>query len=150
MFISSDMKTVVNGAMGCGQKIIKIVCRCHQLLSRFLANGHLPRVSCQSRLLANETGDNEMILGCYAEISSHLSYSWTKPRKISARKLSMKAVQPVAASNGVPYIKMTSIGWQSTSGREKEGVLLRYSTHVIITTGIDICRGILRMMLHFT
>ena len=30
---------------------------------RVLANGHLPRVSRQSYLLANDKGDNEMILG---------------------------------------------------------------------------------------
>ena len=38
----------------------KLVWRCHQLLSRFLANDHLPRMSSQS---ANDKGDNEMILG---------------------------------------------------------------------------------------
>jgi hypothetical protein len=31
--------------------------RCHHLLSGFLANGYLPRVSCQSRLSANDKGD---------------------------------------------------------------------------------------------
>ena len=34
-----------------------------KLLSGFLANGHLPRLSLQSRLLVNDKGDNEMILG---------------------------------------------------------------------------------------
>ena len=37
--------------------------RCHQLLSGFLANGHLPRVSPQSRLSASDKGDNEIIPG---------------------------------------------------------------------------------------
>ena len=32
----------------------------------------------------------------------------------------MKAVLPVIASNGVPYLKMSSVGSQSTSGRVKE------------------------------
>ena len=41
----------------------KLVWQCHQLLSGFLVNGHLPRVSCQSCLSANDKGDNEMILG---------------------------------------------------------------------------------------
>ena len=40
---------VVHGAMGCGQWSFKLVWRCHQLLSGFLAKGHLPRVSSQSR-----------------------------------------------------------------------------------------------------
>ena len=34
-----------HGAMGCGQKSFKLVWRCHQLLSGFLAKDHLPRVS---------------------------------------------------------------------------------------------------------
>ena len=36
------------------------MCRCHQLLSGFLPNDHLPRIS---RLSANGKGDNEMIPG---------------------------------------------------------------------------------------
>ena len=36
-------------------------CRCHQFLSGFLAKDNLPRVSCQSRLSANDTGENNMI-----------------------------------------------------------------------------------------
>ena len=39
-------RLVVHGAMGCGQESFKLVWRCHQLLSVFLAEGHLPRVSC--------------------------------------------------------------------------------------------------------
>ena len=42
----------------CGQN--KLVWRCHQLLSRLLVNGHLPRVSRQS---ANDKDDNEMLSG---------------------------------------------------------------------------------------
>ena len=34
---------------GCGQKSFKIAWRCHQLLTGFLAKGHLPQVSRQSR-----------------------------------------------------------------------------------------------------
>ena len=33
----------------------------------------------------------------------------------------MKAVRPVIASNGVPCLKMRSVGSHSTSGREKGG-----------------------------
>ena len=40
---------------------IKLVWWFHQLLSGFLANGHLPRVSRQSRLSANDKDNNEMI-----------------------------------------------------------------------------------------
>ena len=37
--------------------------RCHQLLSGFLAKVHLPRVSRQSRLSANDKRGNEMVPG---------------------------------------------------------------------------------------
>ena len=40
---------VVQGAMVCGQKGVKLVWRYHQLLSGFLIKGHLPRVLRQSR-----------------------------------------------------------------------------------------------------
>jgi hypothetical protein len=33
----------------------------------------------------------------------------------------MKTVRPVIALNGVPYLKMRSMGSHSTAGREKEG-----------------------------
>ena len=33
----------------------------------------------------------------------------------------MKSVQPVIASNGVPFLQMRSVGSHSTSGREEEG-----------------------------
>ena len=42
-------RLVVHGAMGYGQKNFQLVWQCHQLLSGFLAKGHLPRVSRQSR-----------------------------------------------------------------------------------------------------
>jgi hypothetical protein len=44
----------------CGQKSFRLVKRCHQLLSEFLANGHLPQESRQSRLSANLKRDNEL------------------------------------------------------------------------------------------
>ena len=45
------------------KKSFKLMWRCHQLLSGFLANGHLPRVSRQSCLLTNDKSENEMIPG---------------------------------------------------------------------------------------
>ena len=41
----------------------------------------------------------------------------------------MKAVRPVIASNGVPYLQMRSVGSYNTSGREKEGMKERTSIH---------------------
>ena len=60
---NSSSRLVVYEAIGCGLKSFKLVWRCHQLLSGFVTKGHLPRVSGQSRLSANDKGDNEMILG---------------------------------------------------------------------------------------
>ena len=52
----------VHGAMGFGQKKkTKLVWQCHQFLSGFLVKSHLPRTLHQSRLSANDKGDNEMI-----------------------------------------------------------------------------------------
>jgi hypothetical protein len=59
--IISFHRPVVHGPMGCGQNIFKLVWRCHQLLSWFPGKSHLPRVSHQSRLSANDKGYNEMI-----------------------------------------------------------------------------------------
>ena len=53
---------VVLEAMFCGQKSLLLVWRCHQLLSGLIANNHFPRVSRQSRLSANDRGD-DMIPG---------------------------------------------------------------------------------------
>ena len=38
----------------------------------------------------------------------------------SARRPSIKAVRPVIALNGVPYLQMRSVGSHSTSGRDKK------------------------------
>ena len=56
-------RPVVHGPMGCSQKSVKLVWRCHQLLSWFLSKDHLFRVSRQSLWSANDKGDNEMIPG---------------------------------------------------------------------------------------
>ena len=48
--------------MDCGQKSFKLVWRCHQLLSGFLAKDHLPRVVASVTSVANDKGDNEVIL----------------------------------------------------------------------------------------
>ena len=41
---------------------------CHQRLSRFLANDHLPQVSRQSRMSANNKGDNEVKPGLCTDV----------------------------------------------------------------------------------
>ena len=71
----------VHGAMGCGQKNVMLVWQGQQLLSGFLAKGHLPRVSHQSHLSPNDKVDNDMIPWGCAQISWHLPYSWGKSQK---------------------------------------------------------------------
>ena len=70
------------------EKSFKLVWRRHQLLSGFLTNGHLPRVSRQSCLTVNDEGDNEMIPGAVTDL---LAFT-LQLRKTSARRSSMKAV----------------------------------------------------------
>ena len=61
--------------------------------------------------VANDKGDNEIILGGRAQISWHLPYSLGKPQKTSARRPSDGGpVRPVIASNGVPFLQMRSVG----------------------------------------
>ena len=74
-----------------------------------------PRVASVTSV-ANDKGDNEMILGAV-----HRS-SVLQLRKTPARIPSDEGVvRPVIASKGVPFLQMKSVGSHSTSGREKEG-----------------------------
>ena len=45
-------------------------------------------------------------------------YSWGKLRITSSKRPSIKAVRLVAASNGIPFIKLRSVGSHSTSEKE--------------------------------
>ena len=90
---------------------------CHQLLSGFLLNGHLPQVSCQSCLLASDKPDNEMKLGIMHRSPDICFTAEENPGKLLLGDCQMKAAWPVIASNGVLYLQMTSI---DLSGRENE------------------------------
>ena len=93
----------------------QLVWRCHQLLSGFLAKGHLPECHvCQVTM--------RVIMRRYRELCTDLLVFTLRLRKTSARRPSMKALLPVIASNGVSYLRMTSVRSHSTSGREKEGM----------------------------
>ena len=83
--------------MGCDQKSFKLVWWCHQLLSRFLTKGHLPRVSPQLLLCPKENRGKPQLGNCL-----------------------MKAVRPLIASNVVPYLRMRSLRSHSTTGKEKD------------------------------
>ena len=65
-----------------------IVWRCHQLLSGLLPKDNLLRVSHQSRLSANDKGDNEAKLGCVHRSPGIYATSKEKLRKTSGRRSS--------------------------------------------------------------
>ena len=98
-----------------------LVLLCHGLMSGFLANDHLPRVSCQSHQSANDKANNEMKLE-----AGHRSpgIEFTAEENIGKPRLGaclIKALRPVIASTELTHIKMTSVGLQNTSGWESEG-----------------------------
>ena len=98
--------------------------RCHQLLSGFLAKGHLPRVSRQSRLSANDKNDNEKTLGTVHRFRGICLTAGENPGNPQLGDSLMKAVLTVITSNGAPYFQMRSLGSHSTSGREEEKTIL--------------------------
>ena len=72
-----------------------------QLLSGFIANGHLPRVSPQSRLSANDKGYNE-IGGCAPIHGIRPTAKENLGKPLPGDSL-MKVVLPVSTSNRIPY-----------------------------------------------
>ena len=86
--------------MGHGQKRTTLVCRCHQLLSGFLANGEFPRVSHQSRLSANDKGYNELNSGSvYRSLDIYLTAA-ENPGKFQLGVRLLKTMGPYIASSG--------------------------------------------------
>ena len=72
--------------------------------------------------VANDKGDNEMILGAVHRSPGIFLTAEENPQKTSARIPSdEEAVRPVIAWNGIPFLQMRSVASHSTSGREKEG-----------------------------
>ena len=117
------------------KKSFKLVWRCYQLLSRFLAKARLPRVSRHSRSVVNNKGDNEMIPEAVHRSPGICLTAEENPRK--PRKPSDEgAVRPVISSNGVLFFQMRSVGSHSTSGREKEGNKERMGWEDRIGTGV--------------
>ena len=81
----------------------QLVWWCHQLLSGFLAKGHLPRVSCQSRRSLVIRVTITWSWGLCTDLLAFV-YSWGKPQKTLARRPSEEgAMWPVIVSNGVPF-----------------------------------------------
>ena len=104
--------------------------RCHQLLSGFLAEGHLPRVSRQSR--------RSLMIRVIMRWSWWLCtdlLAFALPQKTSTRRPSDEgALRPVIALNGVPFLQIRSVRSHSPSAREKEAnkERTRWSYFIII------------------
>ena len=86
--------------------------------------------------VTHDKGDNEMILGAVHRSSGICLTAEENPQKTSARRPSDEgSVRPVTASNGVPFLQIRSIGYHSTSGREKEGnninITITFSVHIV-------------------
>ena len=97
--------------MGCGQKKLSVTVAVPPV--PVLVPSQRPLAPSVASV-ANDNGDNEMILGAVHRSGICL--------KTSARRLSDEgAVQPVITSNGVPFLQMRLVGSHSMSGREKEG-----------------------------
>ena len=102
--------------MGCGQKKLYVIV----VISEFLVNDQLPRVSRQSCVSANDKGDNELKREAVRRSSCIYLTAAENPGKFQLGGRLMKTVWAVMAPNGVPYLQMMSVGERSTSERAKE------------------------------
>jgi hypothetical protein len=87
-----------------------LMLRRYQFLSGFLANDHLTRVALMLPIFATDKRDNEMkaeAVHRYPGIEPYGNFLWDlgKPQ---LGGILMRVVQPVIASNGMPYLQMTS------------------------------------------
>ena len=89
--------------------------QCYQILSGFLFNGHLPRVSRQSRLLANDKGEYEKI----PEVVHRSPGIY-----LTAEKTLENLSQETVASNEVPLPqnKICGIAHHVIEGEGRKGV----------------------------
>ena len=78
------------------------------------------RILEQTRFLADEKGDNEMIQWAVDRCPGIYLTAEKNPRTRQLVDLLMRAVRPNIASNWNPYLQMTSVGSHSTRGRKKE------------------------------
>ena len=99
------------------KKSFKLVWRCHQLLSRFLAKGQLPRLSRQSRRSLMIRVIMKWSWGLCIDL---LAFALQRRKPSAKRPSDEGTLRPVIVSNGAPFIQIRSVGSHSTSGREKE------------------------------
>jgi hypothetical protein len=96
------------------KKSFKTVCRCHQLLSGFLAKGHLPRVAGQSH--------RSLMIRVIMKWSRRLCTDLLALKKTWAKRpFDEGAVRSVITLNGVLNLQMRSVGSHSTSRKVKGG-----------------------------
>ena len=111
---------------GLRPKNFQLVWQCHQLLSGFLAKGHLPRVSSQSRrslmirVIMNYPGAVHRSPGICLTAEEN-------PRKPQLGNRVMKGLCDQS------LLQVRSVGSHSTLGREKEGTSPK-SLYILITT----------------
>ena len=79
----------------------KCLLRYHQLLLGFVANEHLPRLPCQSRLSTNDKSDNEMMVTGAVQRSPGIYLRTEETHvKLMLRDHPINAVRQAIASNG--------------------------------------------------
>ena len=104
--------------MGCDQKIFKLVWWCHNLLSAFLAKGHLPRVSSQS---VNDKGDNEKIPGVVHRYPGSFLTAEENPGEPQLGDRRSRLWDQSSPKMGSLTSKMRSVGCYSKSGKKMQG-----------------------------
>ena len=124
-FISSSSLLLQNYFLDCNSLQLLINCclklghkkaLSHQLLFRFLANGHLSWVSCQSCRSAGDKGDNEVIQEAMHRSPGIYLMAVENPRELSQ----WLSDEGCAIRHWVCYLQIISVESHSTSGREKE------------------------------
>ena len=88
---------------GLRQKSFKLMWRCHQLLSGFLAKGHLPRVTRQSRQSLMIRVIMKLSWGLCTDLVTFALQLRKTPETSAWRAFDEGAVRPVIASTGGPF-----------------------------------------------
>ena len=88
--------------MGCGQKKFMLVWQRRKFLFKFLVNGQLPQVSCQSCQSANIKAENEVKPGAMNRSPGIYLKANKNPGKPQLGDRLMKEVRIIIISNGVP------------------------------------------------
>ena len=120
-------KEIINEAAA--KKSFKLAWRCHQLLSGFLATGHLSEVSHQSHRSLMIREIMKWFRGLWTYLLAFTLQLRKIPENSSRRQSDEGTVRPIIASNVVPYQQMKAVGSHCTSGskgkakRERTGEL---------------------------